>query len=63
MLVVDLHTLETVNFLDFIHDIFLDFHRALDGKDIRRGDLAFGKGRAGPDVVVLLCQDLLWWSG
>ena len=59
MLVVDLHTLQTVNFLNLIHDVLLYLHGTLDVQDVGRGERTFGKRRTGFHVVVLLCQNLL----
>ena len=59
MLVVDLHTLETINRLDLVHDILLGLYRAEYTENVGRGDAAVGQPGTGLDVVVLLNQDLL----
>src|SRR5580692_4389605 len=58
MLVVDLHTLEPVYFLDFIYYIFLYRKRPLDREDIRRSDLPIGQLRTRLNKVPVLRQDL-----
>ena len=58
VLVVDLHTLQAVNVLDLIHDIFLHCRRAFDGKDVGRRDGTVGQRRSGAHVVVFLHEDL-----
>src|ERR1700754_1113530 len=58
MLVIDLHTLKTINFLDLIHNVFLNSKRSLDRKNIRRSYLTIGQLCAGLDKVTILCKDL-----
>ncbi len=59
MLVVDLHTLQTINRLDLVHDVFLGLYRTENTENVGRGDTAVGQPGTGLDVVVLLNQDLL----
>ena len=59
MLVVDLHTLQTVNRLNLVDDVVLSLDRPEDVEDVGRGDSTVGKPCAGLDVVVLLNQNLL----
>ena len=59
MFVVDLHTLQTIHVLNFIHDILLNSCRALDGEDVARRDDTVRERCACTHGVVLLHQDLL----
>ena len=59
VLVVDFHTLHTVNVLYFVHDIFLNSCRAHDIEDIGGRDSAVGEGSACTDDIVLLHENLL----
>ena len=59
MLVVDLHTLHTVDVLHLVDDILLDGRRAHDIEYIRGGDSAVGERSAGLHEVVLLHEKLL----
>ena len=59
VLVVDLHALDPVHFLDFVHEVFLHRADALDPQDVMRVDGAVGEALAGTDDVVLLDQDVL----
>ena len=59
MLVVDLHTLQTVHILHLIHDILLNGGGTLDGQDIGRRDDTIAERGAGTYGIVLLNQDLL----
>src|SRR5690606_79439 len=59
VLVVDLHTLQAVYFLDFVHQIFLYCGRALDRQDIRRCDRTIRKRLTCLHEVVILNQDVL----
>src|SRR5690606_2787026 len=59
VLVVDLHTLQTVYFLDFVHQVFLYGRRALDRQDIGRGDRPIRKLLTSLHEVVILNQDVL----
>ena len=56
--VVDLHTLHTVNVLNFIHDIFLNGCRTLDVQDVGRSDSTIGQRCTGTHIVVFLYKDL-----
>ena len=58
MLVVDLHTLQTIHLLDFVDDVLLHLLRTLDVQDVHRGQGAFGQRRTGFHEVVLLSQNL-----
>src|SRR5690606_5901087 len=59
VLVVDLHTLQTVYFLDFVHQVFLYGRRALDRQDIGRGDRPIRKLLTSLHEVIILNQDVL----
>ena len=59
MLVVDLHTLQTVNVLNLINDILLYGCGALDGEDVARSDDTVRERSACTHSVVLLNEDLL----
>ena len=59
MLVVNLHTLQTIHILNLIHDIFLYGSRPLDGQNIGRSDYTVGKRGSGTHGIVLLHQNLL----
>ena len=59
MLVVDLHTLQTVNRLYLVDDVVLSLDRSEDVEDVGRGDATVRKPCSGLYVVVLLNQDLL----
>ena len=59
MLVVDLHTLQTVNVLYLIDDVLLNGGRTLDGEDVARGDRTVGERSSCTYGVVLLHKDLL----
>ena len=59
MLVVDFHTLQAVNLLNLVHDIFLNLHRPLDSQNVRRRNRAFRQRSTGFHIVVFLRQNLL----
>ena len=59
VLVVNLHTLETVYVLYFVDDVLLYSGGTLDGKDVARSDDTVGKWCAGTHSIVLLNKDLL----
>ena len=59
VLVIDLHTLQTVHILYLVDDIFLDSRETLDGKDIGRRDDTVRKWRASTHSIMLLDKDLL----
>ena len=59
MLVVDLHTLQTIHCLNLIHNVFLSLNGAEDVENVGRGDASVGKRSSRLDVVVLLHEDLL----
>ena len=59
MLVVDLHTLQAVDFLHLVDDVFLHLHRALNGEDVGGSDSTVGERRTGFDIVAVLSQNLL----
>ena len=58
MLVINLHTLQTINVLNLIHDVLLHGCGTLDGQDVGWRDSTIGKWSAGTNVVVLLNQYL-----
>ena len=58
VLVVDFHTLQAVNVLYLVDDVFLHGCRAFDGQDIRRSDGTVGERRAGTHIIVFLHKDL-----
>ena len=62
--VVNLHTLQTVNVLYFVHDIFLYSRRTFNGKDIGRRNSTVGQRSTSTHVVVLLYQYLFgqWYE-
>jgi hypothetical protein len=51
MLVVDLHTLGTINVLNFVKQVLLNFFRAADPKNVLRDKRATNKSIAGFDHV------------
>ena len=59
VLVVDLHTLQTVDLLHLVDDVLLHLHRALDGEDVSRCDGTVGERRASLDIVAVLSKNLL----
>ena len=59
MLVVDLHTLQTVNVLHLVNDVLLNGSRTLDGEDVARSDDTVRKRCACAYGVVLLYKNLL----
>ena len=59
VLVVDLHTLQAVDVLDFVDDVFLDGRGALDLEDIGRRDSTIRERHTSVDRVTLLDEDLL----
>ena len=59
MLIVNLHTLQTVYVLDFIYDIFLNGRRTFDSQDISRSDSTIRQRSSGTYVVIFLNQNLL----
>ena len=59
VLVVDLHTLETVYILNLVDDVLLHSRGTLDGEDVVGRDGTVGEGCAGTHVVVLLHENLL----
>ena len=58
MLVVYLHTLQTVNFLDLIYNILLDFCGPFYCKNIRRCNGTVGKWNSSFNIVILLNKNL-----
>ena len=58
VLIVNLHTLQTINVLYFVYDIFLYSRRTFNGKDIGRSNGTVGQRSTGTHVVVLLYQYL-----
>ena len=58
VLVVDLHTLHTVDLLHLVDDVLLHLRRAKDTQYVARGDGAVREGHTRLDVVVLLNHDL-----
>ncbi len=59
MLVIDLHTLKSIYFLNFVHQVFLNGRGTLNRQDIRRGNSTVAQRCASAYKVVLLNQDLL----
>ena len=59
VLVVDLHTLHTINVLCLVDDIILYSRRTLDSQNILRRDRTIRQRYTGAYVVALLYQDLL----
>ncbi len=59
MLVVDLHTLQAVDVLNLVDDVFLYGCGTLDGQDVGRSYGTVGERRTGTNIVVVLYQDLL----
>ena len=59
MLVVDLHALHTVDFLNLVDDVLLHLDGTLDGQDIGGRYGTVGQGHTCADVVVLLYENLL----
>ena len=59
VLVVDLHTLQTVNVLNLVHNVILNGSRALDIKDISRCNSTIRERCTGANEVVLLNKNLL----
>ena len=59
MLIVNLHTLQTVNVLDFIYDIFLNGCRTFDGQDVGRSNSTVRQRSSGTYIVIFLNQNLL----
>ena len=59
VLVVDLHTLQAIDVLDFVDDVFLDSRGALDLEDIGRRDSTIRERHTSVDRVTLLDEDLL----
>jgi hypothetical protein len=51
MLVVDFHTLSTVNVLNFVEQVLLNFFRAADPKNILRNERTANKSIPGLDHV------------
>ena len=64
VLVIDLHTLHTVNFLNLIHNVLLNLGGSFNGQDISRGDGTIRQRCTGLYVIILLYQDLLgqWYQ-
>ena len=59
MLIIDFHTLCTVNRLGFVHDVILNGSRALNSQDVVRGDSTVRERYTGTYIVTFLYQDLL----
>ena len=59
VLIVDLHTLQTIDVLNLIDDVFLNCRRTLDGKDVCWCGDTIGKWGTSTNGVMLLNQDLL----
>ena len=59
MLVVNLHTLQTIYVLNFVHDIFLYGSRTLNRQDVSRSDGTIRQWSTCTNVVVFLYKDLL----
>ena len=58
MLVVNLHTLQTVYVLNLVDDVFLNRSGTLDGEDVTRSDDTIGKRSTGTNGIVLLNKNL-----
>ena len=59
MLVVDLHTLQTIYVLNLVDDILLNGSRTLNGKDVIRSDNTIRERCTGTNGIVLLYKNLL----
>ena len=59
VLIINLHTLQTVNVLNLVHNIFLHGRRTFDSQDVRRCDSTVRQRSTGAYIVVLLNQNLL----
>ena len=59
VLVVDLHTLQTIDVLNLVDNVLLNGGRALDGENVVGSDDSIGERCAGAHGVVLLHKDLL----
>src|SRR5690606_13203803 len=59
VLVVDRHTLETVNLLHLVDEVLLYRVGAEDAQDVLRGNLAVRQRLAGPHEVVLVYEKVL----
>ena len=59
VLVVDLHALQAVNLLNFIHQVLLHRRRTLNGQNVCGRDGSVAQGRTCTHEVVLLHQNLL----
>ena len=59
VLVIDLHTLQTIHVLYFVDNIFLHGGGTLDGKDVVWRDDTIRKRCASTDSIMLLHKDLL----
>src|SRR5690606_12634024 len=59
VLVVDLHALQTIYFLNFVHQVLLYRSRTLDRQNIGGRDGPVRQGGPGLDKVVVLNQDML----
>ena len=59
VLVVDFHTLEAIDILHLVNDVFLHCRRTLDSQDVGRSDSTVAEGGTGTHKVILLHQNLL----
>ena len=59
VLIIDLHTLQAVYILNFIHDIFLYSCRTLDCQDICRSSSTVRQRSTSTYIVIFLYQNLL----
>src|SRR5690606_19625472 len=59
VLIVDFHTLKSVDFLNFIDQVLLNSSRAFDRKDVVWRDRSIRQGLASANEVILLHQDVL----
>ena len=59
VLVVDLHTLQTIDVLNLVDNVLLNGGRALDGENVVGSDDSVGERCAGTHGVVLLHKNLL----
>src|SRR5690606_34617931 len=59
VLVIDLNTLQAVNVLNFIDDVFLNGCRTFDGQNVGRSSCTVRQWSTGAYVIVFLNKDLL----
>ena len=59
VLIINLHTLQTVNILYLVYDIFLYSRRTFNGQDVGRSNRTIRQRSSGAYIVVLLNKNLL----